>query len=84
MTVKTRIVRIGNSQGIRVPRPLLDQAQLPEELELYAEPGRLVVRAAKGPRHGWADAARAMRARGEDGLLDEPTATTFESEEWRW
>ena len=84
MTMKTRIVRIGNSRGIRVPKPLLDQAQLPEEVELYAEPGRLIVRAARGPRHGWAEAARVMRERHEDEMLDEPTATTFEAGEWTW
>lgn len=84
MATTTRIVRIGNSQGIRIPKPLLDQAQLPEEVELRAEPGRLVVRAARGPRYGWADAARAMRARHEDGLLDEATPTTFDVEEWTW
>jgi len=84
MTIKTRIVRIGNSQGIRVPRLLLDQARLPDEVELSAEPGRLTVRAARAPRDGWAEAARAMRLRGEDGLLDGPTATTFEAEEWTW
>jgi hypothetical protein len=42
MTTKTRIVRIGNSRGIRGPRILLDQAQLPDEVELCAEPGWLV------------------------------------------
>ena len=68
----------------QLPKPLLDQAQLPEEVELYAEPGRLVVRAARGPRYGWAEAARAMRARNEDELLDEPTATKFDVEEWTW
>ncbi len=41
MTTKTRIVRIGNSRGIRVPKILLDQAQLPDEVELHAEPGRV-------------------------------------------
>jgi antitoxin MazE len=84
MPTTTRIVRIGNSRGIRVPKPLLERAQLPEDVELYAEPGRLVVRAARGPRHGWAEAARAMRARDDDGLLDEPTPTRFEVEEWSW
>jgi hypothetical protein len=53
-------------------------------VELYAEPGRLVVRAARGPRHGWAEAAEAMRARNEDELLDELTETTFDVEEWTW
>jgi antitoxin MazE len=49
---KTRIVRIGNSRGIRVPKILLDQAQLPDEVELHAEPGRLVVQGARRPRIG--------------------------------
>jgi antitoxin MazE len=84
MTTKTRIVRIGNSRGIRLPKPLLDQAQLPEEVELSAEPGRLVVRAARGPRYGWAEAARAMHARNDDAMLDEATSTKFDVEEWTW
>lgn len=84
MTTKTRIVRIGNSRGFRVPKILLDQAQLPEEVELHAEPGRLIVQATRRPRMGWTEAARAMVERGHDGLLDEPTMTRFDREEWRW
>lgn len=84
MATKGRIIQIGNSRGIRVPKVLLDQAQLPEEVELHAEPGRLVVRAARRPRAGWVEAARAMRRRAEDQLLDEPTPTRFEDEDWEW
>ena len=84
MTTKTRIVRIGNSRGIRVPKILLDQAQLPDEVELHAEPGRLVVQGARRPRMGWAEAARAMSKQGHDDLLDEPAATRFDREEWEW
>jgi antitoxin MazE len=84
MAAKTRIVRIGNSQGIRVPRALLEQAELPEEVELQAQPGRLIVRAARRPRAGWAQAARLMRERGHDVLLDESTPTRFERDEWTW
>jgi antitoxin MazE len=84
MIAKARIVRIGNSRGIRVPKSMLDQAQLPEEVELQAEPGRLVVRAARGPRAGWAAAAKAMRAAGEDRLLDASLGTRFDDEEWEW
>lgn len=51
MTTKARIVRIGNSRGIRVPKLLLDQAALPEEVELRAEPGRIVVSAASSHCH---------------------------------
>ena len=84
MPTKTRIVRIGNSQGFRVPKALLDQAQLPEDVELYAEPGRLLVRATRKPREGWAEAARTMRARGADKLLDQVTPTRFDEKEWQW
>jgi antitoxin MazE len=84
MATKTRIVKIGNSRGIRVPKVLLEQAQLPDEVELHASPGRLVIQATRRPRAGWAKAARAMRERGHDVLLDEPTPTRFDQEEWEW
>lgn len=84
MIAKTRIVQIGNSKGIRVPKALLEQAQLPDEIELQAEHGRLIVRAAQGPRAGWADAAKAMHALGDDQLLDATTSSKFDDKEWRW
>lgn len=84
MVTRTRIIQIGNSKGIRVPKLLLEQAELPDEVELQAERGRLIVRAARGARAGWADAAKIMRARGEDQLLDAPTSSEFDSKEWQW
>jgi antitoxin MazE len=84
MAAKTRIVRIGNSRGIRIPKTLLEEAELPDEVELHAEPGRLVVEAVRHPRKGWATAARRMRAASDNRLLDEPTATRFDREEWEW
>jgi antitoxin MazE len=84
MVTRTRIVQIGNSKGIRVPKVLLEQAQLPDEVELQAERGRLIVRAARGARAGWAEAAKVMRARDEDALLDVPTSSEFDTEDWQW
>lgn len=82
--MKSRIVRIGNSQGIRLPKVLLEEAQLADEVELEAGPGRIVIRRATRPRAGWATAARRMRQQGEDRLLDPTTATRFDEEEWKW
>ena len=84
MVTKTRIIQIGNSKGIRVPKVLLDHAQLPDEVELQAEHGRLIVRAARGPRAGWADAAKTMHTRDDDQLLDATTSSQFDHKEWRW
>ena len=82
--MKSRIVQIGNSRGVRLPKVLLEEAQLADEVELQAEPGRIVISRGKRPRAGWAAAARSMRQRGEDRLLDPTTATRFDEEEWKW
>lgn len=82
--MKTRLVRIGNSRGVRIPKPLLDQVGLEEEVELRLLQDGIVIKAAGTPRAGWAEAARLAHERGEDGLLDEPTPTQFDKTEWEW
>ncbi len=82
--MRARIVRVGNSRGVRLPKPLLDEAGLPDEVEIHAEPGRIVIEAAVRPRAGWSEAAQQMAASGEDELLDPPTPTRFDEEEWVW
>ena len=67
-----------------MPKVLLEHAHLPDEVELQAERGRLIVRAAQGPRAGWAEAAKAMHARREDRLLDATMSSEFDEKEWRW
>jgi antitoxin MazE len=84
MSSKTRVVRICDSRGIRIPKTLLDEAELPEEVELHAERGRFIVQAAHQARSGWAEAAKRMHTRGDDVLLDEPASTQFDREGWRW
>jgi antitoxin MazE len=82
--MKSRIVQIGNSRGIRLPKVLLEEAQLTDEVEVDAEPGRIVIRRGTRPRAGWASAARKMRERHEDRLLDPPTPTRFDEKDWQW
>lgn len=82
--MKARIVRVGNSRGVRLPKPLLEQSGLADEVEIHAEPGRIIIESARQPRMDWAEAARAMVERGESGLLDNPTPAQFDDEEWTW
>ena len=84
MATKTRIVRIGNSQGIRIPKNLLEQSELPEEVEIRSEPGRLIVSAAHEARAGWSEAAKRMRREGGAELLEQPSETYFDRDEWEW
>ena len=82
--MKTRLVRIGNSRGVRIPKPLIEQAGLEDEIELRVVEEGLIIAAARKPRTSWAAAARRLHERGEDGLLDEPTSTRFDETEWEW
>jgi antitoxin MazE len=82
--MKARIVSIGNSQGVRIPKPLLEQAGLAGDVELHAEDGRIVIAASRRPRAGWAAAAQRLRNAGEDALLDPPHRTRFDDTEWEW
>ena len=84
--MKTRIVSIGNSQGIRIPKPLLEQTGLSGEVDISAEDGTLVIRPVKKPRAGWAIALQQMAQRGDDALLDEvaPSLSEWVESEWEW
>jgi antitoxin MazE len=82
--MKTRLVQIGNSRGIRLPKPLIEEAGLGDEVELRVRKGAIVILAAHPPRAGWAEAARALHDQGGAGLLDGPTPTRFDEEVWKW
>lgn len=82
--MKARLVRIGNSRGIRLPKPLIVQAGLTDEVELHVRDGAIVIERASIPRAGWAQAAQKMHVHDEDQLLDPPASTRFEEEEWEW
>jgi antitoxin MazE len=82
--IKTRIVKVGNSQGIRIPKSLLEQSGLKTEVVIEVKGDALIIRNAQSPRENWDLAFRAMAERGDDRLLDAPTVTEWEEEEWDW
>jgi antitoxin MazE len=82
--MKARLVRIGNSRGVRIPKPLIEEAGLADEVQITVKRGAILIASARRPRSGWAEAARDLAGRGDDCLLDEPAPTQFDLEEWEW
>ena len=83
--IKTKLIRIGNSQGIRIPRAVVEQTGLQGELELVVRRQQLLVRPASRPREGWEDQFRRMADRGDDRpLWPEAALTSFDEKEWEW
>ena len=86
MTIATRIVQIGNSQGVRIPKPLLEESGLSGDVELEVRAGEILIRAARSTRSGWDEAFSAMSARGDDAPVDGqwPAASAWDEEDWQW
>lgn len=84
--MKSSIIRIGNSGGIRIPKTLLEQCRLGEAGELEAHGDQLVVRSATKARSGWEEAFREMARQGDDALLDLGALppTRWDRTEWEW
>ena len=84
--VKTRIIKIGNSRGIRIPKILLDQTDLSEEVELELQENQIVIRSADRVRYNWERQFKMMAEKGDDKPLDSavPTAATWDEDEWEW
>lgn len=84
--MKATITRIGNSRGIRIPKPLLEQSGLDGEVELEAQDGQIIIRPRRKPREGWDEAFQHMAERGDDRLLDgdAPVPNKWDETEWEW
>lgn len=84
--MKAILVKIGNSRGIRIPKPVIEQCGFEDEVEIQVRDHVLVVRSASRVRDGWNEAFAHMAESGDDQLLDrvaEPT-TSWDEEEWEW
>jgi antitoxin MazE len=84
--MKARIIRIGNSQGVRIPKVMIEQSRLGEEVELDVEGDSIIIRPVRITRDGWDEAFAHMAEAGDDRLLDEPLRllTSWDEDEWQW
>lgn len=77
--MRTTLIKIGNSKGVRLPKAVIEQAQLNSELDLEVIDGAVVIRPVQTKRQGWEEAAAACHEAEED-YLDDWDVTT--GEQW--
>ncbi len=83
--MKTELVRIGNSRGIRIPKPLIEQCRFGDEVELEVENERLIISTGHCPRQGWESLFHAAGASADNELfLESAGANEFDRKDWRW
>lgn len=83
--MKTNLVRVGNSRGIRIPKVFLEQCHLQDEVEVEVRDNHLEIRPATKLRRGWEEVFRLMHEQGDDSLLDKESlpSTQWEGAEWK-
>ena len=83
--MRAELVRIGNSRGIRIPKPLIEQCGLSGTVELRVENDRLIISPERRPRQNWSETFRAAGSAAHDELLlDNGKPTAFDREQWQW
>jgi antitoxin MazE len=82
--MKADLIRIGNSRGVRIPKPVIEQCGLGERVELRVENRRLVISPERRARQGWEESFRAAGSSIDELLLETVGPNEFDREEWRW
>ena len=84
--MKAKIIQIGNSKGIRIPKSVLDQCNFAEDVRIEVRNKKLVVYSDKKPRKNWESEFRSKVKTVKDKSLDEfaKVNSSWDKEEWQW
>ncbi|MEQ9309827.1 MAG: AbrB/MazE/SpoVT family DNA-binding domain-containing protein [Balneolaceae bacterium] len=85
--MKTKIIRIGNSQGVRIPKPLIEESGITKEIEMILGDNEIILRPADMTRKNWEASFQKMAEQGDDVLLDQKETekpSDWDETEWTW
>ncbi|MCP4719282.1 MAG: AbrB/MazE/SpoVT family DNA-binding domain-containing protein [Desulfobacteraceae bacterium] len=83
----TTLIRIGNSQGVRIPKAIIEQAQLEnKELVFKISDDGLLIQPLQKPRKGWKEEFDKILKVEETDSIDQEwlDAQLTDDEDWEW
>ena len=82
--MEVAIRKMGNSQGVLIPKPILAQVGLEGSADLQVRDGVIEIRPVRrDPRAGWADDSLRVAQQGGDALVWRELANKGD-DEWIW
>lgn len=80
--MKVKIIQIGNSQGIRIPKKMLEESGIVDEADLEICTEGILLRNVQKPRSNW----ETLFAAGDEDeeTIDMNVNSTFDSKQWQW
>jgi len=83
--MRARVIKIGNSQGLRIPKPILEQTGILDDVEIEVEKNKIIIRPVKNVREGWGEAFKIMGEKGDDApIIGQNISHSWDDEEWQW
>ena len=84
--MKAKVIQIGNSRGVRLPKSVLEEMGQPEEVYLEASRGSVIIRPVSAPRAQWAEAFQQMAEQGDDALIlgGDGASSEWDRSGWKW
>lgn len=84
--MRARVIKIGNSQGLRIPKPILEQTGIMDDVEIEVEKNQIIIRPVKNVRDGWDEAFKLMGQSDDDKLVfdDSKILNSWDEDEWQW
>jgi antitoxin MazE len=79
--MRVDLIKIGNSKGLRLPKPLLEACGITDSIELEIRDKQLILSARTTPRAGWAEA---LQEATEDENWTEWQMAPVENDGWDW
>jgi len=81
--IKTKIIQIGNSKGIRIPKHILERLNLKNQIELIIddETQQIHIKSLNSVRKNWEEAFQKMHQLGDDELIIEDD---LDLDPWEW
>lgn len=83
----TKVIKIGNSRGIRIPKCIIEQKGLEDEVELEVKKDSIIIKPVKKTKANWDLSFKLMSENKDDILLDEESLlhqNTWDNDEWVW
>ena len=82
--MKTQIIQIGNSQGVRIPKVLLEESKISGDVDLELHEEGILIRNIQKPRKNWDSIFKSLAENDDDDSTVFDAPTTFEKKEWQW
>jgi antitoxin MazE len=82
--MKAQIIQIGNSQGLRIPKALLEETKISGEVEIEVHRDGILIKNIKKPRSDWDEKFKTASEYEDDQAVDGRLPTSFERKEWQW